>query len=89
MYMSGNPDIQAILSYFRQGVVKDIVHESARGAPLAKVTFQNPYRFQTDNETMIAVEGLYTGQFIYAGKKGKAISMLQSQTFKPLMGGSR
>jgi len=54
-----------------QGVIKDIVHESGRGAPIAKIQFQNAYRFQRDNENMVAVEGAYSGQFIYAGKKGK------------------
>lgn len=83
------PDIKATFFYFQQGVVKDIVHESARGAPLAKVTFQNPYRFQTDTETIIAVEGLYTGQFVYAGKKGKAINFAKLSNFQLLMGGSR
>jgi large subunit ribosomal protein L8e len=52
-------------------VVKEIVHESGRGAPVAKVQFQNAYRFKRDNETFVAVEGLYSGQFIYAGKKGE------------------
>lgn len=53
-----------------QGVVKDIVHESGRGAPVAKVQFKNAYRFKRDTEHFVAVEGLYTGQFIFAGKKG-------------------
>jgi len=52
-----------------KGVVKEIIHEPGRGAPLAKVQFQNAYRFKKDNELMIAVEGMYTGQFIYCGKK--------------------
>ena len=39
------------------------------GAPLVKVVFRNPYRFQDRTETFIANEGMYTGQFIYAGKK--------------------
>lgn len=53
-----------------KGVIKDIVHEPGRGAPLAKVQFQNPYRFKRDNELLVAVEGMYSGQFIYCGKKG-------------------
>lgn len=40
-----------------------------RGAPLAKVTFRHPYKFKQVSETFIANEGMYTGQFIYAGKK--------------------
>jgi large subunit ribosomal protein L8e len=49
--------------------VKEIIHDSGRGAPLAKVVFRDPYRFKLQKETFIANEGMYTGQFIYAGKK--------------------
>lgn len=42
---------------------------SGRGAPLAKVTFRHPYKYKQVCETFIANEGMYTGQFIYAGKK--------------------
>lgn len=52
-----------------KGVIKDIIHEPGRGAPLAKVQFQNPYKFKRDNELIVAVEGMYSGQFIYCGKK--------------------
>ena len=52
-----------------RGVVKDIIHDPGRGAPLAKVSFRDPYRFKLHTETFIANEGMYTGQFIYAGKK--------------------
>jgi large subunit ribosomal protein L8e len=62
--------------------VKEIIHDSGRGAPLAKVVFRNPYKFKMQTETFIACvalrfrvaadrrsnEGMYTGQFIYAGK---------------------
>jgi len=52
-----------------RGVVKDIIHDPGRGAPLAKVSFRDPYRYKLRHETFIANEGMYTGQFIYAGKK--------------------
>lgn len=52
-----------------RGVVKEIIHDPGRGAPLAKVVFRDPYRFKLHTETFIANEGMYTGQFIYAGKK--------------------
>jgi large subunit ribosomal protein L8e len=42
-----------------------------RGAPLAKVVFRNPYKYKDDKETFIAAEGLYTGQFVYAGRKAQ------------------
>lgn len=50
-------------------MVKEIIHDPGRGAPLARVTFRDPYRFKLRQETFIANEGMYTGQFIYAGKK--------------------
>ncbi|PVH16049.1 60S ribosomal protein L2-A [Candidozyma duobushaemuli] len=52
-----------------RGVVKSIIHDSGRGAPLAKVAFRDPYRYKMREETFVANEGLYTGQFIYCGKK--------------------
>jgi len=54
---------------YLKGVVKEIVHDPARGAPLAKVSFRHPFRYRQDKETFIASEGMYTGQFIYCGKK--------------------
>jgi large subunit ribosomal protein L8e len=51
-----------------RGVVKEIIHDPGRGAPLARVTFRDPYQFRLVTETFIANEGMYTGQFIYAGK---------------------
>jgi ribosomal protein L2 len=56
---------------FIKGVVKSIIHDSGRGAPMARVVFRNPYRFKLDNEIMVAAEGMYSGQFMYCGKKGK------------------
>ncbi|KAJ1993908.1 60S ribosomal protein L2 [Dimargaris cristalligena] len=52
-----------------RGVVKEIIHDPGRGAPLAKVQFRNMYRFQRDTETFIATEGMHTGQFVYCGQK--------------------
>ena len=54
---------------FIKGVVKDIIHDPGRGAPLAKVQFRNAYRYQKDNELFIAAEGTYSGQYLYCGKK--------------------
>lgn len=45
------------------------MHDAGRGAPLAKVMFRDPYKFKQRTEYFVAVEGMYTGQFIYAGKK--------------------
>jgi len=52
-----------------RGVVKEIIHDPGRGAPLAKVQFRNTFKYGRITETFIAVEGLYTGQYIYCGKK--------------------
>ncbi|KAK2150278.1 hypothetical protein LSH36_414g03041 [Paralvinella palmiformis] len=48
----------------RHGYIK------GRGAPLARVVFRDPYRYKLRHENFIACEGMYTGQFIYCGKKG-------------------
>merc|ERR1711872_71866 len=50
---------------FIKGVVKDIIHDPGRGAPLAKVTFQDPYKFRKNAELFVAAEGTATGQAIY------------------------
>lgn len=54
-----------------KGVVKAIVHDSGRGAPVAQIQFKDSYRFKKINTLLCAPEGLYSGQFIFAGKKGK------------------
>uniref|UniRef100_A0A2C9W6E2 Uncharacterized protein n=1 Tax=Manihot esculenta TaxID=3983 RepID=A0A2C9W6E2_MANES len=40
-----------------------------RGAPLARVTFCHPFRYKHQKELFVAAEGMYTGQFVYCGKK--------------------
>ncbi|KAJ7477169.1 translation protein SH3-like domain-containing protein [Mycena galericulata] len=52
-----------------RGIVKEIIHDSGRGAPLARVVFRDPYRYKLRKETFIATEGLHTGAFVYCGKK--------------------
>lgn len=52
-----------------KGVVREIVHDPGRGAPLARVTYRDPIRYKRKHELLIASEGMYTGQFIYCGKK--------------------
>jgi len=54
-----------------KGVIREIVHDPGRGAPLAKVEFRNPYKYKKQEMTFIAAEGLYSGQFIYCGKKAQ------------------
>jgi len=54
-----------------KGVVKEILHDSGRGAPIARVNFRHSYKYGKVTENFIAVEGLYSGQFIYCGKKAQ------------------
>jgi large subunit ribosomal protein L8e len=52
-----------------KGLVKEIIHDPGRGAPLARVQFRDPYKYRIQNELFVAAEGMHTGQFIYCGKK--------------------
>eukprot|EP01091_Cochliopodium_minus_P021089 TRINITY_DN94_c0_g1_i1.p1 TRINITY_DN94_c0_g1~~TRINITY_DN94_c0_g1_i1.p1 ORF type:complete len:252 (-),score=59.49 TRINITY_DN94_c0_g1_i1:62-817(-) len=56
---------------FIRGVVREIVHDPGRGAPLARVQFRHPTKYKKVNELFIAPEGVYTGQFIYCGTNAK------------------
>jgi len=56
---------------FVKGVVREIIHDPGRGAPLAVVAFRHPYSFKTQYHNFVAVEGLYSGQFVYCGKKAQ------------------
>ncbi|RUP51557.1 60S ribosomal protein L2 [Jimgerdemannia flammicorona] len=55
------------------GIIKEIIHDPGRGALLAKVVFHDPYRYKLRTQTFITTKGMYTGQFIYAGKKAALI----------------
>lgn len=52
-----------------KGVVREIVHDAGRGAPLARVEFKHPYRYKRVKHLFIAAEGMYSGQFVYAGRR--------------------
>lgn len=56
---------------FLKGVITDVLHDPGRGAPVINVKFRNVLRNQADNEILVAPEGVYAGQFIYAGKKAE------------------
>merc|ERR1712096_551746 len=47
------------------------IHDPGRGAPLAIVHFRDPYRYKIKKELFIATEGMYTGQFVYCGRKAQ------------------
>uniref|UniRef100_A0A8C6ANB5 Ribosomal protein L8 n=1 Tax=Monodon monoceros TaxID=40151 RepID=A0A8C6ANB5_MONMO len=52
-------------------IVKDIIRDPGCCVPLAKVVFQDPYRFKKWMELFIAAEGIHTGQFVYYGKNAQ------------------
>eukprot|EP01132_Coremiostelium_polycephalum_P002443 gene2443-3016_t len=52
-----------------KGVVREIIHDPGRGAPLARVVFKGLSSFKLDKQLFIAPEGMHTGQFVFAGKK--------------------
>ncbi|KAI0982873.1 hypothetical protein GJ496_007400 [Pomphorhynchus laevis] len=56
---------------FIKGVVKEIVHDPGRGAPLAVVQFRCPFRYKRVKELIVATEGMFTGQYIACGKKAQ------------------
>lgn len=59
-------------SGYVRGVVKDIIHDPGRGAPMARIVFRSPYHAKKDKELMVAAEGMYAGQYVYFGKKGES-----------------
>ena len=50
-------------------MIKELVHDPGRGAPLAKVIFRDPYHYKHRTEYFIAAEGMVSGQYVYVGKK--------------------
>jgi len=52
-----------------KGVIKELIHDPGRGAPLAVVVFRDPYKYKLRKELFVACEGMYTGQFVYCGRK--------------------
>lgn len=70
-----------------KGVVREIIHDSGRGAPLARVVYRDPYRFKLQHELLIAAEGMYTGMFVYSGAKA-AMTVGNTLPLKALPEGS-
>nr|KJB80084.1 hypothetical protein B456_013G080500 [Gossypium raimondii] len=54
---------------YLKGVVTDVIHDPGRSVPLARVVFRHPFRYKKQKEPFVAAEGMYTGQFVYCGKK--------------------
>ena len=40
-----------------KGVIKEIIHDPGRGAPLAWAHFRDPYRYKMKKELFVAAEG--------------------------------
>ncbi|KAF2345685.1 Ribosomal Proteins L2 RNA binding domain, partial [Trinorchestia longiramus] len=72
-HRKGKPCLRALdfneRKHYTRGVVKDIIHDPGRGAPLAIVHFRDPNRNRLRKELMIIAEGISTGHYIYSGKK--------------------
>merc|ERR1712059_121644 len=72
-HRKGKPALHAVdyseRNGYIKGVIKDIIHDPGRGAPLAIAHFRDPYRYKIKKELFVAAEGMYTGQFVYCGKK--------------------
>lgn len=51
-----------------KGLVKEIIHDPGRGAPLARVHFRDQYHYKINKELLVAAEGISSGQFVYCGK---------------------
>jgi len=83
-HRKGKPKFRAIDFSERhgyiKGIVKNIIHDPGRGAPLAVVHFKDPYKYKLRKELFLAVEGMYTGQFVYCGRKAD----LQIGNVKPI-----
>jgi len=56
-----------------RGVVRELIHDPGRGAPIARLDFRNAYKFKKDKAQWTATEGTYTGQFVYCGKKATLV----------------
>ena len=52
-----------------RGVIRDIIHDSGRGAPLARIEFRHVYRYKKVKILTVATEGMYTGKYVYHGIK--------------------
>merc|ERR1712080_556921 len=67
-HRKGKPALRAVDFSERhgyiKGVIKEIIHDPGRGAPLAVTHFRDPYRYKMKKELFVAAEGMYTGQCV-------------------------
>jgi len=52
-----------------KGIVEKIFHDPGRGAPLSQIRFRCPFKYAKSHYKQVAVEGMYTGQYVFFGKK--------------------
>jgi len=55
-----NLDYQERHGYVK-GVVKEILHDPGRGAPVARIQFEDPYSYKKVEKLYLAVEGMFSG----------------------------
>ncbi|KAL0652230.1 hypothetical protein Bca4012_094921 [Brassica carinata] len=66
----------------RNGYLKD----PGRGAALARVDFRHPIRYKEQKELFVAAEGMYSGQFLYCGKKATlVVGNVEEEQRSPLL----
>ena len=54
-----------------KGVVKDIIQDPGRGAPLAKVVSRDQYRYKLRTEYFIVAERIHSSQHIFCCEKAQ------------------
>merc|ERR1719204_2958066 len=54
-----------------KGVIKSIVHDPGRGAPLMRVQYKDPIKYCKTKVWLAAPEGVYTYMHIYSGHEAR------------------
>ena len=54
-----------------KGVVKDIIQDLGRGAPLAKAVFRDQYRYKLRTEYFVVAERIHSSQHIFCYEKAQ------------------
>merc|ERR1711934_482491 len=59
-----------------KGVVKEIVHDPGRGAPLARVHFRHPYKYKLQKELFVDAEGKAGDRGAFARASGNYATVI-------------
>ena len=73
-------ELCAEINEFLKGVVREIIYDPRRNAPISSVEFKDPNKYKKVMQTFIAAEGMSTGQFFYSGKKFNGDNVLPIQS---------